>query len=141
VVVCAAALLLLLASLVFHRTCHAGSITSITVVTKLRLCRAHSRAFLGLQRRPLQLVDRPGVHDVRHLDVLHLLVSFPFHCRLKAGNLPDVRGADVRGVPKVGWLPNHVPADLWTLPVGLRLLLHDTGAKEVDPELASHGGG
>lgn len=30
--------------------------------------------------------------------------------------LPDVRGADVRGVSKVGWLPNHVPADLWTLP-------------------------
>ena len=59
--------LLLLASLVFHRTCHAGSITSITVVTKLRLCRAHSRALLGLQRRPLQLVDRPGVHDVGNL--------------------------------------------------------------------------
>ena len=29
----------------------------------------------------------------------------------------------------------------WLAPVGLRLLLHDTGAKEVDPELASHGGG
>jgi len=48
----------------------------------------------------------------------------------------------MRGVPKVGWLPDHVPADLGTLPVvGLRLLLHDTGAEEVDPELASHDGG
>lgn len=28
-----------------------------------------------------------------------------------------------------------------TKPVGLGLLLHDTGAEEVDPELASHGGG
>ena len=72
------------------------------------------------------------------------------------------------GVTEIRRLPDHVPADLWTLPdqqegedltagngpvdrpkqhfhmsapVGLRLLLHDTGAKEVDPELASHGGG
>ena len=30
--------------------------------------------------------------------------------------LPDVRRADMRGVPKVGWLPDHVPADLGTLP-------------------------
>ena len=30
--------------------------------------------------------------------------------------LPDVRGADVRGVPKVGWLSDHLPADLWPLP-------------------------
>merc|ERR1712013_34638 len=82
VVVCAPAFVLL-ASLVFHRTCHAGSITSITVVTKLRLCRAPSRAFLGLQRRPLQLVDRPGVHDVGNLNVLHLLISFAFHGALK----------------------------------------------------------
>ena len=44
-----------------------ASITSITVVTKLRLCRNPPGGFLGLQRRPLQLVDRPGVHDVRHL--------------------------------------------------------------------------
>ena len=29
----------------------------------------------------------------------------------------------------------------WLAPVRLRLLLHDTGAEEVDPELASHGGG
>ena len=30
--------------------------------------------------------------------------------------LPDVRRADMRGVSKVGWLPDHVPADLGTLP-------------------------
>ena len=44
-----------------------ASITSITVVTKLRLCRNPPGGFLGFQRRSLQLVDRPGVHDVRHL--------------------------------------------------------------------------
>ena len=45
-----------------------ASITSITVVTKLRLCRNPSGGFLGLQRRPLQLVDRPSVHDMGHLE-------------------------------------------------------------------------
>jgi len=45
------------------------------------------------------------------------------------------------GVPEVGRLSDHLPADLGPLPVGLGLLLHDTGAEEVDPELASHGGG
>ena len=94
-----AAALRLLASLVFHLLLEPqslASITSITVVTKLRLCRNPPGGFLGLQRRPLQLVDRPGIHDVRHLqhghedewcqhkesqnlDVLHLLISFPFH--------------------------------------------------------------
>jgi len=43
------------------------------------------------------------------------------------------------GVAKVGRLADHVPADLGTVPVRLRLLLHDTGAEEVDPELAGHG--
>ena len=89
---------------------------------------------------------------------------------------PNVRGADVGGVAKVGRLADHVPADLgtvpdntfqlqiikyqfhsisyhylwlwlilrinhkkWCVPVRLRLLLHDTGAEEVDPELAGHG--
>ena len=63
------AALQLLASLVFHLLGpqSLASITSITVVTKLRLCRNPPGGFLGLQRRPLQLVDRPGVHDVRHL--------------------------------------------------------------------------
>ena len=44
-----------------------ASITSITVVTKLRLCRNPPGGVLGLQRRPLQLVDRPRIHDVGHL--------------------------------------------------------------------------
>ena len=35
---------------------------------------------------------------------------------LKGKVLPNVRGADVRGVAKVGRLPDHVPADLGTLP-------------------------
>ena len=45
----------------------ASCITSITVVTKLRLCRNPPGGVLGLQRRPLQLMDRSGVHDVGHL--------------------------------------------------------------------------
>ena len=64
------AALQLLASLVFHLLGpqSLASITSITVVTKLRLCRKPpTMELLGLQRRPLQFVDRPGVHNVRHL--------------------------------------------------------------------------
>jgi len=136
------AALRLLASLVFHlghRALPASPVSQLS--QKLRLFRNPPGVFLGLQRRPLQLVDRPRVHDVGHLDVLQLLVSFSFHRRLKAGNFSNVRGANMGGVPEIGRLSDHVPADLWPLPVGLRLLLHDTGAEEVDPELASHGGG
>ena len=36
--------------------------------------------------------------------------------RLEDGLSPNVRGANMGGVPELGRLSDHVPADLWPLP-------------------------
>jgi len=94
---------------------------------------------LGLEGGPPQLVDRAGVHDVRHLDVLVLAVTLPLHGDLEARYGPQVGGAHVRGVAEVGRLADLGPVNPGS--PGLGFLVSHAGTEQVDPELSSHGGG